>query len=795
MSAVRLTVRAEWRGRWRSLVALALIAGLAGAVSVGAVSGSRRVDTSFQRLLDYTHEPNVDVFPTEADQALVARAARLPGVEVAAHFAVLAAAPEGPDFRPGRSSIALAVPAMVGRERWRSRIVQGREPDPRDPAQFVVNEAMRKAMGARIGERIRLVSLTPEQTPAALEQGVDPGVPAGPSQVGTLVGVVRGAEDVSDAPDPAFWVTPAFYQRHADRIGRLDGVAMRVDDEHLATIEEDARAVFGTDAVQLRQADLVARIEDSLDVQVIGLRVFALASALAGLVAVGQILVRQLAAVAAQHRTRRALGMTTRQLVAVGVGTALPVALAAAGLAAAGAVAGGPLTITGVAEIAEPDPGPWFDGPAVVPGAVAVTASVLGLATAVSAWSARRSWLVAPPWPGQPSLVARAASAGGLRPAVVMGARIALETGHGASAVPVRPALAGAAVGVAGVVAAVTFGATVDHLFATPRLWGAQFDGVLEAGGNMESAERIAKQVAGRSEVAAVAVFRSAELKLVAGGRNATMETETVDARRGAMPPVLLEGRAPEGPDEVALGLGVLKSLQLRQGDTVRADGLAGPVMLRVVGSHVHPGVDEVDRGVLLSPKGFEALVDFDAQVADARALAGVRIRFAPGVDVDAAIARLGDTFSVAYRGKAPSNVDNLDELGPLPSVLAAFLGALAATAALHALVSGTRSRRRDLAVLRALGFVPGQVRGVVRWQALMVAAVGLLVGLPLGFAAARALWSRVAAGVGVLDESATPWLMLALTVVGTLVAAVVIAAGPGRAAARVRPADVLRAE
>jgi putative ABC transport system permease protein len=794
MGAVWLTVWAEWRQRWRALAALAVIAGLAGAVAAGALAASRRADTSFERLVDQTHSPQLFVFSEQPpNSAVLERAARLPGVEMAAQVALLVVAPDDPRFRPGFDTIALAVPAMAGRERWRDRIIEGREANPADPSELVVNEAMRDALGARVGDRIRLVSLTPVQTSTALN-GQDPGPPAGPAQDAVMVGVDRGAEDTSDAPEPAFAVTSAFYRLHGDRIGRLEGVALRVDEEHRATIKHDIQAIFGGADVDQSFDDLTARIEDGLDVQVFSLRAFAVAALLAGLVAVGQAISRQVAAMGSQHPARRALGMTTRQLVAAGILTALPVALAAAGLTAAGAAVGGPLAITGLAETAEPDPGPWLDLAALALGSALTGACVLALAGLAAARFARR-----PSHTGsassQSSLAARLAALTGFRPAATVGTRIALETSGSRTAAPARLSLLGAAVGIAGIVAAVAFGASVDHLLHTPRLSGAWFDAIIPQGEGpatpkdpLQLASGMAARVAGQSSVEAVAVSREGKLTLTARGRETTVAVETVEPYRGVMPPVLREGREPQGTDEVALGAKSMDALHLRMGEVVPTVGTARPVPLRVVGTYVSPGVDEVDRGALLSARGFEAVVG-DADSAD------VRVRFAAGVDVDDAVTNLRRTVTSAFRWTTPSSVDNLDELGSLPAALAVFLALLAAAAASHALVSTVRRRRADLAVLRALGFVRGQVRAVVRWQAFTVAGAGLVMGVPLGLVVARRLWSLVADGLGVVDEPATPWLLLGLAVPVTLAVAVLIATPPGMAAARARPADVLRAE
>ena len=86
MAAIWLTARAEWRQRWRSFVVLALLAGLAGGVTLAAFTGSRRADTSFDRLLERQKYPNVSVELDERpDPELVREAAKLPGVEAAVH--------------------------------------------------------------------------------------------------------------------------------------------------------------------------------------------------------------------------------------------------------------------------------------------------------------------------------------------------------------------------------------------------------------------------------------------------------------------------------------------------------------------------------------------------------------------------------------------------------------------------------------------------------------------------------------------------------------------------------------
>ena len=80
-------------------------------------------------------------------------------------------------------------------------MVEGRPADQSRADEIVVNEAMRDALHAEIGDHFSLVSLTPEQARTSEEEGHFPS-PAGPTQEVTLVGVVRAAQDVSDAHEP-----------------------------------------------------------------------------------------------------------------------------------------------------------------------------------------------------------------------------------------------------------------------------------------------------------------------------------------------------------------------------------------------------------------------------------------------------------------------------------------------------------------------------------------------------------------------------------------------------------------
>ena len=61
---------------------------------------------------------------------------------------------------------------------------------------------------------------------------------------------------------------------------------------------------------------------------------------------------------------------------------------------------------------------------------------------------------------------------------------------------------------------------------------------------------------------------------------------------RGTIGPEIVAGRAPSGPDEIALGAATLDELGKRIGDTVHGEGPDGSHDYRIVGRAVFPKLD-----------------------------------------------------------------------------------------------------------------------------------------------------------------------------------------------------------
>ncbi len=175
-------------------------------------------------------------------------------------------------------------------------------------------------------------------------------------------------------------------------------------------------------------------------------------------------------------------------------------------------------------------------------------------------------------------------------------------------------------------------------------------------------------------------------------------------------------------------------------------------------------------------------------------------VRFRPAAGGQAGLndfaTRVGRLGPFATQGPAaPTDVVNFGRVQQLPLLLGIALSLLALLTIAHLLLTSVRRRRRDFAVLRALGFTRWQVRGAVSWQASALTVAALCLGIPAGILCGRVAWRIFAVQLGILPTVVVPLVALAVLIPAGLALAVAVAAVPGESAARARPADILRSE
>ena len=96
---------------------------------------------------------------------------------------------------------------------------------------------------------------------------------------------------------------------------------------------------------------------------------------------------------------------------------------------------------------------------------------------------------------------------------------------------------------------------------------------------------------------------------------------------------------------------------------------------------------------------------------------------------------------------------------------------------------------------MKTLGFTQRQLATTVAWQSTVAVAAGTVVGVPLGIVVGRWLWDLFAGEIDVVPSPNVPAITVVLIAVGALILANVVAAIPGRIAARTPIVLVLRAE
>ncbi|MFY9651690.1 FtsX-like permease family protein, partial [Trebonia sp.] len=407
---------------------------------------------------------------------------------------------------------------------------------------------------------------------------------------------------------------------------------------------------------------------------------------------------------------------------------------------------------------------------------------------------------VARMYPGRPSAVL-AITRSVQSVSAATGIRLALQRGAGRTAVPVRSAIAATAVGVVGLSAALGFSASLGYLLATPRLYGVTWDALISDEEFDTSMAPAARSIAADPLIAAWSgTYAGAPLTLNGTAVGGVTTGPGPDGSLAAAVP--LAGRPPSGPGDIVLGQHTLTSLGVRVGQTVSVGlaGLSRHVPFLVTGTAVFPAIadtTELGTGAELTVAG---LLRLPPPGTSAPPYNGLVVKFRPGVPLQQGInsltARIERLGPYAISGPStPADLVNFGQLQSLPLLLGLSLGLLALLTITHLLLTSVHRRRRDLAVLRALGFTGGQVRATVSWMAVTLAAIALAVGIPVGLLCGRQAWRFFAGQLGISDVTRAPVLSFVLLAVAGLALAVAIALVPAISASRIRPADALRAE
>ena len=780
---------------------LGVLAGLAAGLAIAAIDGARRTQSAYERMRSRQLGADAVFFPSQValSDADISKLDQIP--EVAA-WAGFSATPGTIDEIPG----ADATPLVAVGPGWfdtieRARVLAGRLPDPGRDDEAVVNERGFEegvAMGFGLGSTLTWRSLSPEEGAAFGPDGPPPDfdwtTAHGPVVTLRIVGVVRlPAESVvSFVSSPLLLSGPGWATAHLG-LGATPPtgvpaafrwnnalVRLRHGAADVPAFKAAVANVFGRDDIPVKDlTDDVKRVQRSLDVERTALLLFAGAVILAALVLTAQAFVRSVRAGSEPVSALRAMGMSRGGLVAGLVGPHV-VSVAVAAVIAVGAALGLSTRFPiGLARQLDVDHGPHVDSAVLALGVFATIAVTAGTCASVAWLTVRRA--AGRRRAHRTQLVGVATRAGASVPAAV-GTSLALERAPTRSGLSGRPALLAAIVGVLGVVGAVTLVGSIDDVLHQPERTGQTWD--LEA----FTALSVADGTRVLADTPAVSAFalRSRAASVVNGVDTPLYALERL---QGDIDFVTLQGRAPQSADEVALGPNTAGKLRAHIGDKVVAGTTGQRFEVTGISLLAQTPHSSFDEGALLTTAGLQVAVGDGLKVDEAL------IRLRPGTPVGPVVEDLTAKGFAPSSPTQPPDVANLAHVRDLPLWLAAFLVLLAIGAVAHTLLTGVPSRRRDVAVLRALGLTPRQAAACVGWQAVVIGIVALAIGIPLGIAVGRQVWRLVAESLSFVYVGPMAGLVVLALVPVALGVLALLAVWPARGAARLDTAKVLRVE
>lgn len=791
---------------------LALLVALAGGMTLAAAMAARRTSSAFPAFVK-RYGYDAAVFGVRPMPILVT----LPEVTSVVQLESIAVG----DLTIGQEIVPEADLSLISgtREGFEhiSRLLVGRWPAPASTDEVVVSFNLAQQFGLHTGSPLTAPLYAASQRALVEQSNVVTVPPRGPTLHLRVVGIEASVEDFP-APGSAnysLFVGPVLADKEAPHLVSFYGafVRLRRGTADLSQLNEQAGNPARTGIVFVTNADASnGAIESSINPEATGWLLLAVLAGLAGLAAVAQAFGRHARLQAESHQGLLAVGLRPSQLFGVSLATAATVGVAGS-LGAVGLAWGlSPLTPVGIARVAAASNGFVFDplvlgagGGCVLLLACAVAALPSWVATRSVARRPRRRRVVS----GHPALLGAWHLGSRALPTALVGTRRALERGEGRSRLPVGTALLGTSLAVSGIVATAVFGASLSNLVRTPRLYGRGWQLAL-TGLPGSQVDRMLTVIGNTPGMDQIAYGYNGDYLKVDGVTVAALLAGVV---RGPEPFPIVSGHFPSGDGQIALGTSTLRRIGAHVGSVVPVtvatrNGGTRTTPLTVVGTaSFEPslGTGGIGIGALMTVNGgIETVCGSGTRARSCQQSAhrlleqqinwGIVVSAASGPTGRRAINTLERRYANFVSVTAtPANLVNFGQAVNFPLLLGIVLALLGAATFAHLLVVSVARRRRDVALLKTLGFVRRQVGVAVCWQASTVAVVAVACAVPVGIAVGRLIWRAFAFNLGVVPVEVVPGWLVAALAAGVIVGANVLAALPALTAARLRPSQSLR--
>ena len=842
---VWFSLRARFRGAWLPSLAIAMLIGVVGGFVFAAAAAARRVDGAYQALLSEIDAPDLLVFPACGTSSAITGCSGPPSEvdteqvteQLSRDGAIEKVRPMG-GMRPyliasdGTPLLAEADNPLGCFDGDRSvGLVALREGGPReqplpfrlvgdlpqgDPSGVVLTRATARRVGVGIGDGFTVAGwCTGDGDPVELSEPIEL----------VVTGLSIGAFDV-EPPGAGQTIEPTYVDQsvldalYAAGAERRPYNAVWLFDDSAAAV---TRELEGYD-VLLDLAEQTAIIDGALDADARPLWILAAAGALTGILLLAPIIDRSIRDDTDDVATLVALGGTRSQIGLRAASHIVVLAVAGVLIAVALAPVIAAMLPQGIAGVIIADR-VWFD--ALVSGlGIVLLFSAVGAIAALSTWR-----LVAGPRTSRPVTeltTDRAVGSLRLRPSAQTGVMAAVGRPAGRRLASPWPGLVSLVLACTVCVGALTYVSGLRNLEQSPHLLGWNWDAAVSVDPTRPDADDRAGVVAEIGQVEGVEQATTGTLYppvfLSTPGSDLQVWPWSFATGSGAITPTMVEGRAPEGPDEVAIDLVFRDLTGLAPGDTVQlqrpslasqvADQLQHdfvveppdeePVVatfeitgiavlslertnlfpqtsltLAGLAAFVEPSADEVDATrawlpddlpgsvrneteVWLSDPGIADRVVYVRTSGDARDVAD-RIRKLDGVG-DVMAPRPLEVVTLV-------NALNLASTDSVPLALAILAAVAALALVTYLLATSMWARRTELAMLRALGTSSWGVRSSLAAQATATAVLVLAVSVPVGVTIGQWAWLGYADDLLVVPEATIPWTGLVALIVGALLA------------------------
>jgi hypothetical protein len=821
-----------FRNGWATYVAITLLIGALGGAALASLVTARETQTSYATLLNRSNPAQLNV--TIFAPSLIGRLSALPGVaHVDGSLYSMAAFPlndKGKAIIPSGIESGEVTPlGSMGGEYFsqdRVSVVAGRMANPKKADEFVATAAAERLLHWHVGQHIEMGFYVDNgdnsTSPQALKH---PKETFDEQLVGTVVFYDDVTQDEIDRYPTWLLFTPTLttplskgnqYVDYALKLRPGASIA-RVEHEFIKAVPPNVTYTIHESSVDESQVNLSVRPE------ALAFGVFGALVLLSTLLVALQLVARQLRGSRSEQDILRALGASRRSIVVDAVSGSLVSCAAGSGLALLVAFALSPLSPIGPVR-------PLLGGrlhfnlEVLLPGVVVLlVATVIGsLILAVRTAPGRRR---APTYRDSSNGSRQRVTSGlGLPVSAVAGLHFAFESGRGSRSAPVRSVLVGVALAVTLIGTTLTFGAGLSALVSHPKLYGWNWDYALTTTGGGVAPSSLAS-LAESPFVADTSGVTFADVDL--DGQTVPAMLENSNARVTAP---ILSGHEVRRKDEIVLGEATLaalhkhvgQSVTLSYGSKAQAPAYLPARSMTIVGAATFPAIGSAQElhtslgsGAIISAAvlkgGLEAVLLQNLVVSDVDM---VLVRMRPGVTRAQGLAAMRQAATVGDRTYAslpngvgegvsmevlttqyPSEIINYRAIGDTPVLLAMGFAVGVSGAFAFTVVATVRRRRRDLALLKTLGFTRRQLSACIAWQSSVSVLTGLIIGVPLGVVCGRWLWLAFARQIDTVPFASVPVLSVVVLGVSAMVLANVVAFFPGRAAARTAAALALRVE